>query len=178
MIKIIICVVIYVIAINIYARLKKKKAIRLKQLAYHLYAELQSTFNPCMLNVILLLKISKNDFRKLDSIYYKSFNRNLVNELYEFLQPGELKILELLVSKNAFEMALKMYILKGVTTNVNDFIVYENKNIQQLVNFLSKLPDHSYEDLRFVYISLFGKDLDNEKIMKNEVLRTNLKRIF
>lgn len=175
-------VLIFIVVSNLIRLIIKKhidkKTERLTKLCFILSAELQSTFSPSILNVLCLLNISKRDFKKVSVMYYQLFERILIDELYDFLQPDHLKTLEMLISKNRFERVAKRYILKNHATELHDFLIFENKDINALIKILDKLPDNTFDDLRFVYFTLFQKDLEDITFFNDPQIRGILKRVF
>lgn len=181
----------YLIIYGVIIELRKRRAARLKKTAYALFAELQLSGDAWFSapKILKLISLSKADFKKLCVIYFKEFNENLCVKLYEALQPNHLEQLELLISKSKFERIAKTFLLEGVARKLYNFLNGSNRHIffdsmsecnlcnDELQKILRVLPDGGYNDLRFVYLSKFGADL-NELDIFSKHTKEILKRLF
>lgn len=164
----------YVIIFNLIIHFRRKRKKRLKEICYKLRNEIDSTMWFSHKNVLSLINVSKSDFKKIQVMYYKMFSRVLLEELYLSLQPDHLETLEILVSKSKLNRIAKTWLLKDIAFKLRDAMFREdNLSVNEL---LKKLPDGSFNDLRFVYFSLHNEDLNEESFYPE--IRHELKRLL
>lgn len=171
--------VTYILIFNILLYFKRKRSKRILEITFRLFAELESSFNPNEKFVLELLKnISNKDFKEIALIFSKKLNRDLINDLYEFLQPDNLNFLEKLVSRSRIEIAAKNYMFRNIANDVNDFFIFEDKDINTLIRHFNKLPDHDFDGFNAVYFSMFNERLEDKHVLNYPEVRQVLKRLF